>query len=57
MKISVDWLKDYVDLKGITAKQIADKLTQVTCEVEEVVSVGQGLESVVVGMILALKSL
>ena len=52
MKISVDWLKDYVDLKGITAKQIADKLTQITCEVEEVVAVGQGLESVVVGKIL-----
>lgn len=52
MKISVDWLKDYVDLKGITAQQIAEKLTQITCEVEEVVSLGQGLESVVVGKIL-----
>lgn len=52
MKISVDWLKDYVDLKGITAQQIADKLTQITCEVEEVIPVGQGLESVVVGKIL-----
>ncbi len=52
MKISVDWLKDYVDLKGITTQQIAEKLTQITCEVEEVVSVGQGLESVVVGKIL-----
>ena len=36
MKISVDWLKEYVDLKGITAEQIAEKLTQITCEVEEV---------------------
>ncbi|MBO4823669.1 MAG: phenylalanine--tRNA ligase subunit beta [Clostridia bacterium] len=52
MKISVDWLKDYVDLKGITAKQIAEKLTQITCEVEAVVPVGQGLESVLVGKIL-----
>ena len=52
MKISVDWLKEYVDLKGITAQEIADKLTQITCEVEEVVSVGKGLESVVVGKIL-----
>ena len=48
MKISVDWLKDYVDLKGITTQQIADKLTQITCEVEEITPVGQGLESVVV---------
>ena len=52
MKISVDWLKEYVDLKGITAQEIADKLTQITCEVEEVVTLGQGLESVVVGKIL-----
>lgn len=52
MKISVDWLKDYVDLKGITTQQIADKLTQITCEVEEITPVGQGLESVVVGKIL-----
>lgn len=52
MKISVDWLKEYVDLKGITAQQIADKLTQITCEVEEVIPLGRGLESVVVGKIL-----
>ncbi|MBR4418887.1 MAG: phenylalanine--tRNA ligase subunit beta [Clostridia bacterium] len=52
MKISVDWLKEYVDLQGITAQEIADKLTQITCEVEEVVSVGRGLETVLVGKIL-----
>ena len=52
MKISVDWLKEYVDLKGITAQEIAEKLTQITCEVEEVVALGRGLESVVVGKIL-----
>lgn len=52
MKISVNWLQDYVDLQGITAKQIADKLTQITCEVEEVVALGRGLDSVVVGKVL-----
>ena len=52
MKISVDWLKEYVDLKGISAREIAEKLTQITCEVEEVITLGQGLESVVVGRIL-----
>ncbi|MCQ2382108.1 MAG: phenylalanine--tRNA ligase subunit beta, partial [Clostridia bacterium] len=52
MKISVDWLKEYVDLRDITAKEIADKLTQITCEVEDVVPVGRGLETVVVGKIL-----
>lgn len=52
MKISVDWLQDYVNLDGISAQEIADKLTQITCEVEEVIPVGQGLETVVVGKIL-----
>jgi len=52
MKISVDWLKEYVDLQGISAREIADKLTQITCEVEEVVKVGYGLDTVVVGKIL-----
>lgn len=52
MKISVDWLRDYIDLKGITAQEIADKLTQITCEVEEVIPVGRGLETVLVGKIL-----
>ena len=52
MKISVNWLNDYVDLSGITAAEIADKLTQITCEVEEVQNVEHGLETVVVGKIL-----
>lgn len=52
MKISVDWLNDYVDLSGITATEIAEKLTQITCEVEEVITVGNNLDSVVVGKIL-----
>lgn len=52
MKISVNWLNDYVDLSGISAQEIAAKLTQITCEVEEVISVGRGLDTVVVGKIL-----
>lgn len=52
MKISVNWLNDYVDLSGITATEIADKLTQITCEVEEVIPVGRDLNTIVVGKIL-----
>ncbi|MDR0383835.1 MAG: phenylalanine--tRNA ligase subunit beta [Christensenellaceae bacterium] len=36
MKISLNWLKDYVDLDGISAETIADKLTKTTCEIEGV---------------------
>ncbi len=52
MKISINWLKEYVDLRGISAEEIADKLTKITCEVEEIEHKGRGLDKVVVGKIL-----
>jgi phenylalanyl-tRNA synthetase beta chain len=36
MKLSFDWLSDYVDLSGISAQEVADKLTMGAFEVEEV---------------------
>lgn len=35
MKVSLNWLKDYVDLNGIEVKQIIDKLTMAGLEVED----------------------
>ncbi len=34
MYISLDWISDFVDLSGITPKEIADRLTMATAEVE-----------------------
>lgn len=40
MKLSYDWLSDFVDLSGISQQELADRLTMGAFEVEEVVRVG-----------------
>jgi phenylalanyl-tRNA synthetase beta chain len=52
MKISLNWLKDFVDLKGLTAAEIADMLIKKTCEVEGIEQKGRNLDGVVVGKVL-----
>lgn len=54
MNISLDWLKEYVDLPGDPGF-IAERLTAIGIEVERVVALGGGLEGVVVGEIQALE--
>jgi phenylalanyl-tRNA synthetase beta chain len=34
MKVSYNWLKQYVDLEGITPEELAEKLTRSGVEVE-----------------------
>ena len=51
MKVSYNWLKDFVDLKGLTPEQIADKLTVSGFEVEEIVYINEHLHDVYVGKI------
>lgn len=53
MKLSFNWLCDYVDLDGLSAQEVADKLTMGAFEVEEVSKVGADIQGpVVVGKIL-----
>jgi len=40
MKIPVSWLKDYIDLKGISIEEIARRLTLAGLEVDEIAYVG-----------------
>ncbi len=54
MKISLQWLKDYLDL-SVGAEEIANKLTFAGFEVEAVNGLGKGLEKVFVGEILERK--
>jgi len=53
MKLPIRWLKEYVDTK-LPADKIADKLTMVGLEVEEVIG-GQGFTKVVVGHVLSVE--
>jgi phenylalanyl-tRNA synthetase beta chain len=40
MKISLDWIKDYVDLQDINVEWLTNKFTITTAEIEEVTQVG-----------------
>jgi phenylalanyl-tRNA synthetase beta chain len=51
MKVSLKWLNDYVDLKGISIDEILDKLTYAGLEVEEVVDQAKNFENMIVGYV------
>ena len=50
MKLSINWLKDFVDI-NISAEELANKLTNSGFEVEEVIRNDKGMEKVFVGKI------
>jgi phenylalanyl-tRNA synthetase beta chain len=52
MFVSYKWLQEYVDLSGITAKELADKITKSGIEVENVEVLNKGVKGVVVGHVL-----
>ncbi|HEY9684901.1 MAG TPA: phenylalanine--tRNA ligase subunit beta [Oculatellaceae cyanobacterium] len=53
MKLSFDWLSDYVDLNGVSPQELAEKLTMGAFEVEEVTTVGAAIEGpLVIGEII-----
>ncbi|MCH7964162.1 MAG: phenylalanine--tRNA ligase subunit beta [Bacteroidetes bacterium] len=51
MKISLNWLKQYIDLEGISSKDIVHKLTMSGLEVEEVIDQNKLFEKFVVGFV------
>jgi phenylalanyl-tRNA synthetase beta chain len=51
MKISLNWLKEYVDISGLTAEQISATLTMAGLEVEEMDDQGKKLDKFVVGYV------
>ena len=40
MKISINWLKDFVNLDGISNEELIKRLTLSTAEIEEVIEYG-----------------
>lgn len=52
MILSLNWLKDMVDLKGLSTEEIINKITLSTAEVEEVREVGKDMADVVVAKVL-----
>lgn len=51
MKISLNWLKQYVDLEGIQTEEIVQKLTMSGLEVEDVIDQNKLFEKFVVGFV------
>jgi phenylalanyl-tRNA synthetase beta chain len=52
MFVSYKWLQDYVDLTGVTAEELAEKITKSGIEVEGVEVLNEGIKGVVIGYIL-----
>lgn len=52
MFVSYKWLQDYVDLSGISATELADKITLSGIEVEGIIKKSEGLKGVVIGHVL-----
>ena len=52
MFVSYRWLQEYVDLSGVTAGELADKITKSGIEVEGVENLNKGISGVVIGHVV-----
>ncbi|HEY4551957.1 MAG TPA: phenylalanine--tRNA ligase subunit beta [Bacillaceae bacterium] len=52
MLVSYKWLQDYVDLEGVSASELAEKITRSGIEVEGVEKLSSGVSGVVIGHVL-----
>ena len=51
MKVPLSWLKDFVDIDDISPEDLAEKLTNIGFEIEEIQYLGQNIEKVFTGKI------
>lgn len=56
MFVSINWIKDYVDLEGIDVKKLINSFTLATAEVEDIFEKGADVQKVVVGEILSVEN-
>lgn len=57
MKISLDWISDFVDLADVAAEKLADRLTMCTAEVEDVIELRRAVRGVVIGEVAACQAI
>ena len=55
MKISINWIKDYVDLSGIETDELVKRFNLSTAEIEDVEIKGADIQNVVFGKILSVE--
>lgn len=56
MFVSINWIKEYVDLSGLDIKKLINNFTLATAEVEDIIVKGEDLRDVVVGEILSIEN-
>lgn len=56
MFVSINWIKDYVDLDGLDIKKLIESFTLSTAEVEDIIVKGADVSNVVVGEILSVEN-
>ena len=56
MKISINWIKEFVDLEGIDEKLLTERFNLATAEIEEVEYKGKDTTNVVFGKILQVEN-
>ena len=56
MFVSINWIKDYVDLSGLDVKKLIESFTLATAEVEDIIVKGEDVQNVVVGEILSVEN-
>lgn len=56
MFVSINWIKDYVDLEGVDIRKLIESFTLATAEVEDIIVKGADVENVVVGEILSVEN-
>ncbi|MDR1963686.1 MAG: phenylalanine--tRNA ligase subunit beta [Planctomycetaceae bacterium] len=57
MFISLDWISDYVDLKGLDVKDIVNRITLATAEVEGIKEIRRVVRGVVIGEVKSVEKL
>lgn len=55
MLVSYEWLKEYVDLEGISPEEIAEELNRTGIEVEVIYTRDAGVNGVVIGQVLSVE--
>lgn len=55
MRVSINWIKDYVDLSGIEVDELVKRFNLSTAEIEDVEIKGADIENVVFGKILKIE--
>lgn len=56
MFVSINWIKEFVDLDGLDIKKLINNFTLATAEVEDIFVKGENIQNVVVGEILTVEN-